>query len=161
MSKININRNLNQKKISNNIVLNSSIIVLVIINILLVHSLIKNSSIFSGSSDELTADKVKPRIQVEVLNGCGISGTADKITDFLRTKGFDVVNLGNYRSFEIEKSIVISRNGKKKNAEMFASAIGLVNMSIIYQTNPDYLLDVTFVLGKDYNELIPLNKRLH
>ena len=124
--------------------------------------LIKNFPGTSGNDDNLSpADSLKPRMQVEVLNGCGISGTAERITQYLRANGFDVVNLGNYRSFEIEKSIIICRNSKIQNAEKLALTVGLDNTSIIQQTNPDYLLDVTFVLGKDYNELIPLNKRLH
>ncbi len=94
-----------------------------------------------------------------MLNGCGVSGIADKLTDYLRANKIDVVNLGNYRSFEIEKSIIISRNEKNKNAEMIASLVGLDQNSIIQQINPDYLLDVTFILGKDYRNLIPLNKR--
>jgi len=96
---------------------------------------------------------------VEVLNGCGVSGVAEKLTDHLRSNNIDVVNLGNYRSFEIENSIIIGRNEKIRNAEIVAAIVGLDNQSIIQQINPDYLLDVTFILGKDYRDLIPLKKR--
>jgi hypothetical protein len=105
--------------------------------------------------NEILAAKIK----VEVLNGCGVSGVADKLTNYLRENKIDVVNLGNYRSFEIEKSIVIGRNKKIKNAELVASLVGLDQNSVIQQINPDYLLDVTFILGKDYRNLIPLKKR--
>ena len=84
---------------------------------------------------------------------------ADKLTDYLRANYIDVVNLGNYRSFEIENSIIISRNEKIKNAEEVAALVGLDESSIIQQLNSDYLLDVTFILGKDYRNLIPLKKR--
>lgn len=104
-------------------------------------------------------DSTKVKIQVEVFNGCGISGVAEKLTDYLRSNGIDVVNLGNYRSFEIENSIVISRNEKFQNAEIIAGLVGLNQQNIIQQINPDYLLDVTFILGKDYRNLIPLKKR--
>ena len=100
-------------------------------------------------------------MQVEVLNGCGTTGVADKLTDFFRANKIDVVNLGNYRSFEIENSIIISRNDNIKKAERLAALVGLDEGSVIQQTNPDYLLDVTFILGKDYRKLIPLNKRLN
>lgn len=114
---------------------------------------------FGNSDDELLKDISKSKIQVEVLNGCGVSGIADKLTDYLRSNKVDVVNLGNYRSFEIENSIIISRNNKIKNAEKIAALVGLDENSIILHTNPDYLLDVTFVLGKDYRNLRPLQKR--
>lgn len=151
----------NRKSITNNLVLNSSIIVLIIINILLITTFLKNVSFHSNADESAIADSLKPRIQVEVLNGCGVSGKAEMLTIFLRSKGIDVVNLGNYRSFEIEKSIIISRNNKIRSAERIASALGLNESSIITQTNPDYMLDITLILGKDYNELIPLNKRLN
>lgn len=77
----------------------------------------------------------------------------------MRANKIDVVNLGNYRSFEIENSIIISRNEKILNAEKVAALVGLDESRIIQQTNPDYLLDVTFILGRDYRNLIPIKKR--
>ncbi|MDZ7626293.1 MAG: LytR C-terminal domain-containing protein [Ignavibacteriaceae bacterium] len=70
-------------------------------------------------------DSTAVKIQVEVLNGCGVSGVAEKLTDYLRTNNIDVVNLGNYRSFEIENSIIIGRNEKIHNAEIVAAIVGL------------------------------------
>lgn len=101
----------------------------------------------------------KAEIKVEVLNGCGVSGIADRLTEFLRAYKVDVVNLGNYRSFDVAHSIIISRNQKTKNAQNIAALIGLDDSSIIEQINPEYLLDITFILGKDYRNLIPLKKR--
>jgi len=159
---------LREKKISTdkkvdipkNLILNISIIVLILINTVLAYTAFKAASLkFGNSSDDLLIDSTKARIQVEVLNGCGVSGIADKLTDYLRVNYIDVVNLGNYRSFEIENSIIISRNDKMINAEKVAALVGLDENSIIQQTNPDYLLDVTFILGKDYRNLIPLKKR--
>ena len=118
-------------------------------------------SLFNDNQYDLSQDSTISNIQVEVLNGCGRSGVAEKLTDFLRAKGFDVVKLGNYRSFEIESSIVISRNEGIQNAEKVAVAVGLKYENVIEQINPEYLLDVTFILGKDYKNLIPLQKRLN
>ncbi|MBE0571671.1 MAG: LytR C-terminal domain-containing protein [Ignavibacteriaceae bacterium] len=144
--------------LSKNLVLNSSILILIVINAILAYSVVKTIS-SNDTDDYLLVDSTKARIQVEVLNGCGVSGVAEKLTDYLRTNNIDVVNLGNYRSFEIENSIIISRNEKIRNADIVAAIVGLDNQSIIQQINPDYLLDVTFILGKDYRDLIPLKKR--
>jgi LytR cell envelope-related transcriptional attenuator len=151
----------NDKKkeyLSKNLILNASILILVLINSILAFSVF-NAIPFNDSDDNYLEDSTRVRIQVEVLNGCGVSGVAEKLTDYLRTNNIDVVNLGNYRSFEIENSIIIGRNEKIQNAEIVASIVGLDNQNIIQQINPDYLLDVTFVLGKDYRNLIPLKKR--
>ena len=146
--------------IPKNLILNISIIILILINTVLGYTTFKAASLkFGNSADHLLIDSAKTRIQVEVLNGCGVSGVADKLTDYLRANYIDVVNLGNYRSFEIENSIIISRNEKIKNAEEVAALVGLDESSIIQQLNSDYLLDVTFILGKDYRNLIPLKKR--
>jgi len=146
--------------IPKNLILNISILILILINTILAYTTFKAASIkFGNSADDLLIDSTKARIQVEVLNGCGVSGVADDLTDYLRANHVDVVNLGNYRSFEIENNILISRNEKIKNAEKVAALVGLDENSIIQQTNSDYLLDVTFILGKDYRNLIPLKKR--
>jgi LytR cell envelope-related transcriptional attenuator len=144
--------------LSKNFILNASILILVIINSILAYSVF-NAIPFNDSDYNYLEDSTRVRIQVEVLNGCGVSGVAEKLTDYLRTNNIDVVNLGNYRSFEIENSIIIGRNEKIQNAEIVAAIVGLDNQNIIQQINPDYLLDVTFVLGKDYRDLIPLKKR--
>lgn len=146
--------------IPKNLILNISIILLIFINTVLAYTTFKAASQkFGNSGDDLLIDSLKARIQVEVLNGCGVTGVADDLTNYLRANHVDVVNLGNYRSFEIETSIIISRNEKIKNAEKVAALVGLDENSIIQQINSDYLLDVTFILGKDYGNLIPLKKR--
>ncbi len=144
--------------LSKNFILNASILILVIINSILAYSLISIIP-FNDGDDNYLQDSTAARIQVEVLNGCGVSGVAEKLTDHLRSNNIDVVNLGNYRSFEIENSIIIGRNEKIRNAEIVASIVGLDNQSIIQQIILDYMLDVTFILGKDYRNLIPLKKR--
>ena len=147
---------------SKNLILNTSIIILILINLYLGYLITKNiTSYYLSSNQNITEDSTFSNIRIEVLNGCGKSGVAEKLTDYLRSSGFDVVNLGNYRSFEINNSILIGRNQKIQNAEKVAAAVGLKKESVIQQVNPDYMLDVTFVLGKDYKNLIPLQKRLN
>jgi len=156
---VKISSNKNKDHFKKNLFFNISIIILVLINIYLGYSLTKIIIINFGSDDDVTKQVNTSKIKIEVLNGCGIAGVAEKLTDYLRTSGFDVVNLGNYRSFQIENSIVIARNEKIQNAQRVAVASGLSPESVIQQTNPEYLLDVTFILGKDYKKLIPLQKR--
>jgi len=95
-------------------------------------------------------------IQLEVLNGCGVSGLADRFTYFLRDKGFDVVNKGNYIEFDIQKTMVIDRIGNQTNAKEVAKELGINPNSIITQINEDYFLDVSVILGADYYKLTPL-----
>jgi hypothetical protein len=159
---IKISNNKKKEQYSKNLTLNASIIILILINVYLGYTTTKTvTSYYNNNQYELSKDSTASKIQIEVLNGCGKTGVAEKLTDYLRAKGFDVVRLGNYRSFEIENSIVISRNDKIQNAEKVATVVGLNYENVIQQINPEYLLDVTFILGKDYKNLIPLQKRLN
>jgi len=97
-------------------------------------------------------------VRVEVLNGCGTPGLAKKVTDFLRIKGFDVVNVGNAENFEFPETIVVDRVGEMSNAWKVARAIGVNN--VIQQQDLDLLLDVTLILGEDHDKLEPFQEIL-
>lgn len=107
---------------------------------------------FEPASGEVNSETHSKNIQVEVLNGCGVSGVADIFTDSLRANGIDVVNIGNYRSFDIDNTIVIDRSGRANNASYVAGLLGVDNQSVVDQINKNYFLDVCVIIGKDYNK---------
>jgi hypothetical protein len=92
-------------------------------------------------------------IQVGVLNGCGVSGIADKFTAALRNSGFDVVKTGNFNNFNMEHTTVISRTSNKKNARRVARVLGINPSHILMETSPNYYLDATIIIGSDYHSL--------
>jgi hypothetical protein len=94
-------------------------------------------------------------IQVDLLNGCGASGVATTFRDYLRARGYDVVEMRNYKSFDVDQSLVIDRTGSMVNAEKVAYALGIKKSNIIQQINPDYFVDVSVVIGKDFSSLKP------
>ncbi|AFH50089.1 Hypothetical protein IALB_2386 [Ignavibacterium album JCM 16511] len=104
--------------------------------------------------EEQPENKTSHNIQVEVLNACGTAGLADKFTDLLRSKKFDVVKTGNFASFDIDNSFVIDRVGNKEYAYYLADSIGIPKSNVIQQFNKNYYLDVTLVIGKDFNNLL-------
>jgi hypothetical protein len=138
-----------------NFILNSIIIVLCLIISFMLLSVVTKFQKFKETANE--EGKKKPAadiVQLEVLNGCGALGVADKFTEYLRKKNFDVVQVGNYISFDIDKTLIIDRTGNVANAEKVAGFLGIDESSIIQQINNDYFLDVTLVIGKDYGQLI-------
>lgn len=146
---------INAKDSSINIFLNVVMFFLAAIIIYLVYSIfIKISGNNPVTKEEkLTASEI---IQVEVLNGCGISGVADRFTDFLRNNNFDVVNVSNYITRDISNTLVIDRRGNMANAVKTARMLGVKPDHVIQQINEDYFVDVTVVVGKDCNILTPL-----
>jgi hypothetical protein len=94
-------------------------------------------------------------IQVDLLNGCGASGVATTFRDYLRARGYDVVEMRNYKSFDVDQSLVVDRTGSMLNAEKVAYALGIKKSQIVQQINPDYFVDVSVVIGKDFPSLKP------
>jgi len=93
---------------------------------------------------------VQQLIQVEVLNGCGVAGIGDGLTDVLRAKGIDVVKTGNYRSFDVDNTFIVDRMGKTETANRVADSLNLDKRFIITEKNKNLFLDLTIVIGKDY-----------
>ena len=105
-----------------------------------------------------TATSVKPEkiIQLDVLNGCGVKGIAAKITNALRAGGFDVVEMRNYKTSHIPKTLVVDRVGNMEAARRVAASLGISERNVIQQINPDYFVDVSLIIGDDYQILRPL-----
>jgi hypothetical protein len=114
---------------------------------------------FNSSSDNYVISENKGEaseiIQVDVLNGCGVGGVADRFTDFLRSKNIDVVGIKNYISFDVDETMVVDRTGNEANAKKVADLLGIKKDNIITQLNKDYFIDVSIIVGRDYFNLTP------
>ena len=143
------------KKSTSNFILNSIIVLLAVIIFYMSFSLYSNFSAKNSVDFEYRKKPNSSIIQVEVLNGCGVSGVADTLTDFLRNHNFDVVQIGNYISYDVEKSIVIDRTGNMVNAFKVADTLGINHKNVIQQMNNNYFLDVSLIIGKDFENLTP------
>jgi hypothetical protein len=119
------------------------------------------SNIGDVSKNEENIKSVGKVYTVQVLNGCGVKGVAERFTDFLRKSGFDVKEYGNYSPlgigdsyyFDIRETIVIDRSGEYAPAKIIANSIGTEN--VIKQISKDLLIDVTVIIGKDYKNMAP------
>jgi len=90
--------------------------------------------------------------RVQVLNGCGAEGAADKMTDFLRTKKIDVKNTGNAASWNYPFTLVISRSADMTVARQIATALRTDHIVLIRKEDRTY--DATVIIGPDYRERI-------
>jgi len=90
-----------------------------------------------------------PAGRVQVLNGTMTVGLARGATERLRAGGFDVVDVGNYRSEPLpDSSFVIDRTGDPAVARAVAQRLGIRTV----KSEPDSTLfvDATVVLGQDW-----------
>ncbi|ROL58120.1 LytR family transcriptional regulator [Bacteroidetes/Chlorobi group bacterium ChocPot_Mid] len=91
-------------------------------------------------------------IQISVLNGCGVKGLASKVRDYLRDKGFDVVDVGNYNQ-QTKFSFVIDWIGDTLSAKKLANAIGVPESKIIHDIDSSLYLRGSIVIGSDFKNL--------
>ncbi|MCY7361342.1 MAG: LytR C-terminal domain-containing protein [Ignavibacteria bacterium] len=144
-----------------NYILNGFIIIFLILVAYFGFSLINNSLKTDKSIKEITdttktiTNQPNLSIQLDVQNGNGEKGVASKITDYLRKNNIDVVEIGNYKSKDVERTLIIDRSGDNVKAKKVAAILGVNSKSIIQQLNNSLYLDVTVVIGKDFNELKP------
>jgi len=147
--------------------LNIAIILLGILCAYLAFSLFSSSFRSNDNIERITTDTTKKNItkqpgqiiQLDVRNGTGINGVAAVFRDYLRKFGFDVVEMGNYKSEDVNKTLILSRNEDLTNSEKIASALGVNKKYVIQQINPSLFLDATVVIGKDFKELKPFTEK--
>lgn len=150
-----LSKDINAKKSFSGLFVNIIILLLTVIIVFMLYSLYLKFDTGIKQDSHLAYKNKNHILQVEVLNGCGVSGVADKFTGYLRKHNFDVVQTGNYISFDVEKSIVIDRTGNMNNACKVADSLGISRSNVIQQVNPNYFLDVSLIIGKDFNNLKP------
>lgn len=94
-------------------------------------------------------------IVIRVLNGCGVSGVAYKLREYLLTQGFDVSETTNAEHFNYDKTIIYLHNSDYSTAEKISEKLNMANNPVLDNRTPDYPCDATIVIGKDYRTLPP------
>lgn len=87
--------------------------------------------------------------KVEVLNGSGTPGAAQKIADLLKQQGYVVTAIGNAKSFSNPSSQVIAHKEGLKAVDKIAATVKVAN---VQQDNKpsSSKADVTVILGRDF-----------
>ena len=95
-------------------------------------------------------------IEVEILNGCGEPGIAATFSEFLRVKRVDVVRSENADNFDYENTVLIQRNEKTSGLKYVADALNFDiknSKQVITSIDPNSDVDITLVIGKDFNSI--------
>lgn len=139
-----------------------AIYILIGANLIFITSIIIHSLSTQGTTGSLKPDRyerTQPKntqnaLKVEVLNGCGVSGVAKTITDFLRQKNIDVVYFGNYERMDLSETLIIDRiDPDLSNAKIVGKIIGVEEDRMFPQISPQRQLDVTIIIGNNYSQL--------
>ena len=103
-------------------------------------------------------------IEVEVLNGCGVPFLAAKITDYLRSKHFDVVFSGNAKNQLYQHTMILQRNEKIESLKKITDSFGVElddSDHVIIVPDESLCLDVTVILGADYRRFVELIEHIN
>lgn len=106
-----------------------------------------------ASNDANALEPATDRVVVEVLNGIGIPGLAGEFTTYLRDRGYDIVRFTNAHRYDYPRTLVINRGTDYQHAVAVAATLGLEENAVENMPKPELHLDVTVVLGQDYQAL--------
>ena len=90
--------------------------------------------------------------KIQVLNGCGADGAANVVAEYLRSKKFDVKNIGNAPTGNYKVTLVVSRKKDQAMARQVAGALGTSAVFIL--RTQDEMYDVTVFVGADFKERV-------
>jgi len=99
-------------------------------------------------------------IVVEVLNGCGTSGVAQKFTNYLRQAGIDVIYTGNADRMDYALTHVVQRAEATEKTQEILTILELDASRIVLETNAIRHVDLSIILGKDFQTLPVYSKVL-
>ncbi len=102
---------------------------------------------------EIELAQPRELIEVQVLNGVGLSGLADDVRDYLRNYDFvDVVETDNADHYNYETSLFIDRGDYPHSAYRLQEIFGLGGLRLDPSTRA--LVDVTLIVGEDMLDYI-------
>jgi LCP family protein required for cell wall assembly len=85
--------------------------------------------------------------RVEVLNGSGKTGAAQRVAEILRQQGYEITNVGNADSYNYDTSQIICNNDSVKDVTRIAN---IVNSTVVKrENNPSATADVTVIVGRN------------
>jgi hypothetical protein len=90
--------------------------------------------------------------KIQVLNGCGVDGAANVVAEYLRSKKFDVKNIGNAPTGNYQTTLVVSRKKDQAMARQVADALS--TSAVFLMRTQDEMYDVTVFVGADYKERV-------
>lgn len=124
--------------------------------------IVNNEKIFTNENKNLNlmltqtkSEKITgKKIQLEVLNGCGVKGLAILYANFLRSNGYDVIDFKNAKNFNFKKTKIIIH--KQNDSNFVYELIDILKIKpeqIEYNYDNNIFYDLTLIVGEDYNSL--------
>lgn len=98
-----------------------------------------------------------PAIKIMVHNGCGFSGVAGNIRNYLSGKNIEVIGVGNTRKFIYDESVIVVKHDDDVDLKRLQRMTGIEN--VIYAINNNYFVPFIIIAGKDYQQYFNLENK--
>ena len=98
-------------------------------------------------------------IEVEILNGCGVPGLAEKVSNYLRSQKMDVVRSDNADHYNYDQTILILRNENFEGLKKVSQSFGINEqdeLRIKHIPDEQLSVDITVIIGSDFDTIKPL-----
>ena len=105
-------------------------------------------SLFGCKEEVVVEEFIHNTGQIQVLNGCGYSGAAELVRNFLAQKGFDIVEFGNAKHWNYKQTIIVARIENTGVARDLGKILKTNNVVQILDSSR--MVEATVYVGKDY-----------
>ncbi len=106
-----------------------------------------------------TVEMPEYSIRLQILNGCGQNGVASRLAQRIPAiirlpLEVSVLEVGDFDSYDVKKTFIISREKDLSQSEAFAKQLGIEG-NVIYRPLEDNYrgITTTLVIGEDYTTL--------
>ena len=114
------------------------------------------SSLISKTKSEIETGH---KIQIQIQNGCGLSGIAKVYTNFLRSHGYDVIDYKNAQHFDYDNTqLIIHKKDTVNFINEMVQTLQIKPNSITYNYDNNNIYEMTVIIGHDYNNLNSYNE---
>ena len=81
---------------------------------------------------------------------------AQRFTDYLRARKFDVVDMENYKDTAVARTFIIDRVGDSVSAHKIAYALGVADSLVKREIDTEEYVKADLVIGRDFQALKPM-----
>ena len=90
-------------------------------------------------------------VRIEILNGTSVTGLASRTAQLYKSYGFRIASVMNAERNDYERTVVLDRRGSPDAAKRVAELIRCEQIHSQIEENRDETIDVTIILGKDFD----------
>lgn len=124
------------------------VVLTVIVTSMIIGKNLKPNIEFPEKEETVVDTSVPHKGSIQVLNGCGTEGAANRLADYLRLKRFDVKDIGNATAWNYPHTMIISRTKDMSLAKELEKLLKTDKLVLV--RTDEQLYDVTVVVGPDF-----------